>query len=41
MTVVVDNRCQAMIPPWQTKNYLNVLAEFFDDAGDGLDMVFQ
>lgn len=26
---------------WEIKNYLNVLAEFFDDAGDGLDVVFQ
>lgn len=26
---------------WEIKNYLNVLAEIFDDAGDGLDMVFQ
>lgn len=26
---------------WEIKNYLNVLAEIFDDAGDGLDVVFQ
>lgn len=38
MTLVVDNLCQAI---WEIKNYLNVLVEFFDDAGDGLDVVFQ
>lgn len=25
---------------WEIKNYLNVLFEFFDDAGDGLDVAF-
>lgn len=40
MTLVVDNlSSNANIR--KIKNYLNVLAEFFDNAGDGLDMVLQ
>lgn len=41
MTLVLDKLCQADANIWEIKNYLNVLAEFFDDAGDGLDVVFQ
>lgn len=36
---MVDNLCQANgANTWEIKNYLNVLAEFFDDAGDGSDV---